>query len=137
MKILLQAATLTALIMVATMSEAHTLRATDIDSETWGKVFSGKMRGVMIEFREGDELPLTFSAEGDFFETRRTQETPVTIKKTFWMKYDQNTVLFSLDGSSFKPLPQVATGNFMVGAGSNPGDARANTLNMHVKAFIK
>jgi hypothetical protein len=137
MKVLLQAATLTALIMVATMSEAQTLRATDIDSSTWGKVFSGQMNGVTIEFRQGDELPMTFSAEGDFFETRQIYETPVSIKKSFWMKVSKNIVLFSLDGSSYKPLPQVASGNFLFGAGSNPGDARANTLNMQLKAYMK
>jgi len=137
MKILLQAATLTALIMVATMSEAQTLRATDIDSTTWSKVFSGKMNGVTIEFRQGDELPLTFSAEGDFFETRQIYETPVTIKKSFWMMVDKNAILFSVDGSNYKPLPQVARGNFLFGAGSNPGDARANSLNMQLKAYMK
>jgi hypothetical protein len=138
MKQLMQITTLTALIFVATLSEAHnSLRATDLDSGTWAKVFSGQLQDLIVEFRQGDEIPVMLSAEGDFFESLRSQPTPLSIKKNFWMKVNKNTLLFSLDGNDFKPLPQVASGTLLVGTGAGDGGGRAHLININLKAYQK
>ncbi|HEY8271096.1 MAG TPA: hypothetical protein VIG33_09440 [Pseudobdellovibrionaceae bacterium] len=133
----MQLTAIAALILVATLSEAQTLRATDIDSATWMKIFSGQLRDLIVEFRQGDEIPTTLTAEGDFFETLRTQPTPLSIKKNFWMKVEQNNLLFSLDGTDFKPLPQVASGTLSIGTGAGDAGGRANQLNINLKAYRK
>ena len=137
MKQFFQASMIAALILVATMSEAQTLRATDIDSNTWSKVFAGQMQGVVIEFRQGDYLPINFTAEGDFFETRQTQPNYLSIKKSFWMMVVKKDLLFSVDGTNYKPLPQVAQGSLMLGAGTDENSGRANVLNINLKATQK
>lgn len=137
MKQLLQITTIAALILFAALSEAQTMRATDLDSATWGKLVNGQMNGFVVEFRKGDALPINFSAEGDFFETGHTQPNYLNIKKDFWMMGTTKEILFSLDGKNFKPLSEVATGNLMVGAGSNQNDGRANFLNIVLKANQK
>lgn len=137
MKHFIQIATIAALILVATLSEAQTLRATEIDSGTWEKVFNGQLQGVVIEFRSGDALPINFMAEGDFFETRQTQVSFLNIKKNFWMMAMKKDLLFSLDGTNYKPLPQVASGSLMVGTGSDQNGGIANSLNINLKAFQK
>lgn len=137
MKQFMQVSAVAALILVAVFSEAHTLRATDLDSATWTKVFSGQIQNLIVEFHQGDELPVTVSAEGDFFETLRTQPTPLSIKKNFWLKVNQDSLLVSLDGNDFKPLPQVASGTLAFGTGAGDSGGRANLLNINLKAYQK
>ncbi|WP_413289800.1 hypothetical protein [Bdellovibrio sp. HCB337] len=137
MKQFMQITTIAALILVATLSEAQTMRASDLDANTWAKVFNGQMQGVVIEFRRGDTLPVNFTAEGDFFETQRTQPSYLNIKKDFWMMVVKKDVLFSLDGTNYKPLPQVASGTLQVGTGADENGGRANFLNVNLSAFQK
>jgi hypothetical protein len=136
MKQLAQLASIAALILVASFSEARNIRATDLDSKEWSHFFAGEYNDWIIEFRQGDEIPVSLTAEGDFFETNQIHSTPLYIKKNFWLKInDKKGVLASLDGTNFQPLPQFATGTLTVGAGSQNGVA--NGINMNIKAIQK
>lgn len=138
MKHVLQITSVTIFILFAAMSEASTMRAQDIDQETWGKVFAGQLKDFLIEFRQGDTLPVSVTAEGDFFETAQAQTTPLKMKKDVWMKVDGTKYEFSLDGKTFKPLPQVAQGSFSIGATANDSSGgRATGINMNLKAYQK
>ncbi|MGZ3806027.1 MAG: hypothetical protein ACXVB4_17565 [Pseudobdellovibrionaceae bacterium] len=137
MKKFMQITAIAALLLVGTLSEAETLRATELDSAMWAKIFAGEMQEMVVEFLKGDELPITVSAEGDFFETLQAQPTPLIIKKNFWLKVNKNTALFSLDGNNFKPLPQVANGTLVVGMGQTEVGGRAHQLNINLKAYQK
>lgn len=139
MKQALQMTSVAVFILFAAMiSEAGTLRATDLDNATWSRFFAGKLPEVLIEFRQGDRLPVTLTAEGDFFETQNPQSTPLNIKKDFWMKVVNNDVQFSLNGTDFKPLPQMAKGQFNVGANADDSSGgRANGINMNIQAYQK
>lgn len=138
MKHVLQITSVAIFILFAAISEAGTTRATDIDQATWGKVFAGQLKDFLIEFRKGDMLPLTFTAEGDFFETQQAQATPLKVKKDLWMKVDGSKLEISLDGTNFKPLPQVAHGLLMIGASADDtSGGRANGINVNLKAYQK
>ena len=138
MKQVLQITSVAIFILFAAISEAGTMRAMDIDQSTWGKVFAGQMQDYLIEFRKGDSLPMSFTAEGDFFETQQAQPTPLIVKKDIWMKVDGSKFEFSLDGKNFKPLPQVAQGLFSIGASSSDASGgRATGINMNLKAYQK
>ena len=135
---LTQLAALAALLLVATMSEAKTFRAVELGSQEWTQFLAGKEDEWVVEFRQGDEIPMTVSAEGDFFETRAVTPTPLIIKKNFWLKINmQKGVFASLDGSTFKPLPQVASGVLSAGASTDSPNGVASGIQMSLKAFQK
>lgn len=138
MKQALQITSVGVFLLFAAISEAGTMRAMDMDQATWGQVFSGQLKDFFIEFRKNDILPVSFTAEGDFFETQQASPTPLKVKRDLWIKVDGSKFEFSLDGTTFKPLPQVAQGIFSIGAVS--GDAsggRATGINMNLKAYLK
>ena len=136
MKQLTQLTAIAALILVGSLSEAKIVHATDLDSSSWNRFFAGQISDWVVEFRQGDEIPVTFTAEGDFFETPQVNPTPLHIKKNFWLKFDsQKGIWASLDGSNFQPLPQVASGTFTVGANSDQSSGAANGITMNLKAM--
>ena len=50
---------------------AKTLRATEIEASEWKNLSQGKLQDVIIEFRQGDELPVSFETQGDLIETNQ------------------------------------------------------------------
>lgn len=138
MKHVLQITSVAIFILFAAISEAGTTRATDMDQAMWGKVFAGQLKDFLIEFRKGDTVPLTFTAEGDFFETQQVQPTPLKVKKDLWVKVDGSKFEVSLDGTNFKPLPQTAHGLLLIGASADDASGgRANGINVNLKAYQK
>lgn len=135
MKYFLRALGMTALILAATGSEAKFLRANDIDNATWKKVFAGDFQNIVIEFRAGDVLPVTLSAEGDFLETRNPQPSELVVKKDFWLMAQKKDAQISLDGTHFKPLLEVVKGSLTVSTNNNPEGGQAQFINILFKAY--
>lgn len=113
------------------------MRATDMGATMWSDLTSGKLGDVVVEFRQGDELPVTFEAEGDLIETRKASVSYVGIKKNFWLRLSQNDIEISLDGTTFKKLNKVLTGSLEAGAGSAQNGNVADAINIVFKAFLK
>lgn len=139
MKQVLQIASVVVFILYAAISEASTMRATDMDQATWDKIFAGQLKDFYIEFRRGDVLPVSFSAEGDFFETQQVQPTPLKVKRDLWVKVDGSKFEFSLDGTTFKPLSDVARGFFSIGltTADDLSGGRVSGIQMNFKAYQK
>lgn len=125
------------LFLVGLSAQAKTIRATDLGSSIWSEIGKGKLCDVTIEFRQGDELPVSFSAEGDLFETSQASVGYVGIKKNFWIKLQGNSILMSLDSSTFKDIKDVISGSFEAGTGADQNGGLANTLNLALKAYLK
>lgn len=121
----------------AAYADGKVVRATDMAANMWSDLSKGKLRDVVIEFRQGDELPMTFEAQGDLVETRHASVSYVGIKKNFWLRVSRNEVEISWDGTVFKKLNEVLKGSFDVGAGSTENGGVANGIAMMFKAFIK
>lgn len=113
------------------------VRATDMGATMWSDLSRGKLGDVVVEFRQGDELPVTFEAQGDLLETIQTSVSYVGIKKNFWLRLSQNDVEISLDGTAFKKLNEVLTGSLEAGAGSAQNGGVADAINIMFKAFLK
>lgn len=113
------------------------VRATEMGTTIWSDLSKGKLGDVVVEFRQGDELPVTFEAQGDLIETRQTSVSYVGIKRNFWIRISQNDVEISLDGATFKKLNEVLTGSLNVGAGSAQNGGVADAINIIFKAFLK
>jgi hypothetical protein len=76
-------------------------------------------RPMIIEFREGDELPLAFSIDGDFLVTP-ADLPPIRLraKRAFFLKVDEKGFHTSLDGEDFEEKPHTP-GSFRIGVGAH------------------
>ena len=118
-------------------AEARTVRATELNPQIWSQYNKGEFNELTVEFRQGDEVPLNFQAEGDLLETKVSNPSYLGVKRTFWVRMEQKQILMSLDGVNFKPFNQIIGGSFTVGASSEPNGGPANALNVLLKAFLK
>lgn len=124
-------------ILIVCTSEARTIRATEMTSAQWSKLKTGPADDLIVEFRQGDELPIHISAKGDFLETAQPGITYINVKKSFWLKLQNNNVEMSLDGAAFKPLKDMLTGKLTADASSDHTDGPINGINLVLEAFIK
>jgi len=113
------------------------VRATDMGTTMWSDLTKGKLGDVVVEFRQGDELPVTFEAQGDLIETKQTSVSYVGIKRNFWLRLSQNDVEISLDGTTFKKLNEILTGSLEAGAGSAQNGGVADAITIMFKAYLK
>lgn len=118
-------------------ASAKVMRATEMGSVMWSDLSHGKLSDVIIEFRQGDELPVSFAAEGDLIETKRSSVSYIGIKRNFWISLSQNDLKLSLDGVNFKKFSDLLTGSLEAGAGSDQNGGVANSINIVFKAFLK
>ena len=140
MKELIQISIALLVIGLVSVAEAKTVsvRASEMTPAMWQKALSDPMDTTFIEFRQGDELPVAMSSEGDFLETRQPIAGDVTVKRNFWMLMYKGHVEASLDGVSFKPVDKLISGSLTAGATADPAHgAAANAINIVLKAELK
>lgn len=126
------------LLLAATaQAQGRTVRATELSGSMWSDLTKGKLSDVVVEFRQGDELPVTFEAEGDLIETRRASVSTIGVKKNFWLRLSQNDVEISFDGTRFHKLGDALTGSLEAGAGSAQNGGVADAINLMFKAYLK
>lgn len=114
-----------------------TVRATELSPDLMLKFERGEIEELIIEFRQGDRLPVTLKAEGDLLEITEANPSYVVIKLGFWIKLQQDNIVMSLDGTTFKPIQDVITGSFSAGASSDEQNGAANAIDLIFKAFLK
>lgn len=124
-------------LLFTTLAEAKAIRATEMTSSQWSEFYSGKSQDLVVEFREGDELPVSLEAEGDLVATRQASTTYINVKKNFWMRLSQNDVVMSFDGQKFLPINKLITGSFTAGVNRNQGDEIANSIQLRFSAFLR
>ncbi|MBX2993605.1 MAG: hypothetical protein KF681_02245 [Bdellovibrionaceae bacterium] len=126
------------LLLAATaQAQGRTVRATELSGSMWSDLTKGKLSDVVVEFRQGDELPVTFEAEGDLIETRRASVSYIGVKKNFWLRLSQRDVEISFDGVAFKKLGDALSGSLEAGAGSAQNGGVADAINLMFKAYLK
>jgi hypothetical protein len=113
------------------------IRATELGPTMWSDLNLGKLGDVVVEFRQGDYLPVTFVAQGDLIETRQFSVSYVGVKRNFWLQLNQNNVEISLDGTTFRKISDVLTGALEAGAGSAQNGGLADAINITFKALLK
>jgi len=121
----------------AAQASGKIVRATEMGATIWSDLAHGKLSDIIVEFRQGDELPITFEAQGDLMETRQTSVSYLGIKKNFWLRLSQDNVEISLDGTNFKKIGDVLSGSLEAGAGSAQNGGVAEAIHIIFKAFLK
>lgn len=130
MKKTLQLLVLAIGLCIVSLSEAKTIRASDMNSGLWSQLAAGAASDLTVEFRQGDEIPVTVVSQGDFLETRQAGVTYVTVKKSFWVRFVNSNPQMSLDGTSFKPLSDLVTGSVQAGAETATNGGPVNAINL-------
>ncbi|MES2803473.1 MAG: hypothetical protein V4654_13350 [Bdellovibrionota bacterium] len=123
--------------LLAGAAEAKTIRATEMGASVWSDLAKGTLSDIIVEFRQGDELPVSFVAEGDLVETTQNSTSYIGVKRNFWLKVKRANVLMSLDNITYKDISDVISGSFMANAGAGQNGGIANTLNLAFKAYLK
>jgi hypothetical protein len=80
---------------------------------------------IVIEFREGDVLPLDIVVAGDVIASPEGTSVPLTAKRNFFVRVDTKGLKFSLDGKDFDTKPRVP-GAFALGLGVTKAGTRAS-----------
>jgi hypothetical protein len=123
--------------LFAAVAEARVVRATELDSINIADLGKEKLGDVVVEFRQGDEIPLTFTASGDLLETTRATLQYITVKKNFWIRVATTDIQISFDGTNYKKISEALTGDIHAGAGSAQNGGVANAINVSFKALVK
>lgn len=124
-------------IMFVCLSEGKNLRASEMSPSQWSTLSQGNDDEINVEFLAGDEIPVNFTAAGDFFESTQPTTGILRIKKNFWLRLQKDQLMASLDGVQFKPLNEVASGQLMAGAGKNSSDGSVNGIQILLEAHRK
>ena len=115
----------------------NTIRATELSPQHWDRFRKGDIKELVVEFREGDEIPVTMQAEGDLLETSEAVASYVTIKRNFWVRVEQGDLKMSLDGVKFKPFNKLISGTLTAGASTEEDGGVANGVSLGLKAILK
>ena len=118
-------------------AKVTTLRAGEMNGEQWSHLMAGGDDEVIVEFRQGDEIPVSLSAEGDLLETNQTGVTYLHVKKSFWISGKNNELKMSLNGQDFRPFSDVVTGSLSADAGASAPGVPVNAINLMLKMFLK
>lgn len=124
-------------IAMSTSLFAQSFRASELTPQIWDKYNKGEIRELVVEFQQGDKIPVTLQAEGDLLETSEANPSYVTVQRNFWVQMKHNDLKLSLDGTHFKPFKKVVEGSLTVGAGAEQQGGIANAINVGFKAMIK
>lgn len=125
------------LMLISHVCEAKTVRARDLTAAQWSDVASGKANDLNVEFRQGDELPVSLVAQGDLIETTHPEVSYVRVKRNFWIQADQTHLKISWDGITYTDANKALNGSLTVGAGSAGEGGIANALNIVFQAEVK
>jgi hypothetical protein len=128
-----------ALLLGATVSNAqtHVLRANQLGAADWSALQDGKLDQVVIEFRQGDELPLRLVAQGDLLESKEIVISTVVVKRSFWIRPTRTALEISLDGQHFTKPQDALSGSLEVGSGADENGGAATGIGIFFKAFLK
>lgn len=116
------------------------IRSTKLNAEYLSKIQKGEVENAVIEFLEGDRLPINIKAEGDLFESVDSNPTFVEVKKHFFVKIMKNNITMSFDGVTFKSIKELLGGSLTVNTSASNGDTEsfpASVINVVFSAFIK
>lgn len=129
------------LLSTSLMAESNvTIRSTKLNAEFLNKIQKGEVENTVIEFIEGDRLPINLKAEGDLFESADSNPTFVEVKKHFFVKIMKNDATMSFDGEIYKPIKELLRGSGRVNVSSSNGDLQhfpASVITIVFSAFIK
>jgi hypothetical protein len=96
--------------------QAKSIRAIEMKSSDWVELKKLCSEEVVVEFRKGETVPITFNAGGDLLETKHPTVTEFSVKQDFWVRIQNNNFQLSVDGYNFTPFTDLLRGSISLGA---------------------
>lgn len=139
MRLKMMVLVLASILATAVNAQAKTtrIRATDLRSSVWAQLSKLTSDDLLVEFQQGDELPITIESKGDLLETHQTGLNTVIVKKNFLVHFSQAGVEISFDGHTYKKIGDALKGSIGVGAGSVQNGGVADAINIIFEAYVK
>lgn len=128
-----KAVSLSALCILSTSSFGRTLRPGTLNEKELRSLFHSHAKDV-FEFREGDQIPLTLKVEGNVLQSISPVSTMITIKKSFFLRFDGDHLMMSWDGGDYLPYRDMVASNLEVEADASSPVAAVDII---FGAFIK
>ena len=127
------------IVLIFTVGSVHgkTIRITKLDTLNLNQIISSQNQEYVIEFREGDLIPLHFEAKGDFIETRKSLLNDLIVKRDFYIKIKKGNISLSLDGRLYKSLKKYIKGVISISSGTENKDHVPNLIKVMLAAFLK
>lgn len=116
------------------------IRSAKLNAEYLNKIQKGEIDNAVIEFLEGDRLPINIKAGGDLFESVDSNPTFVEVKKHFFVKIMKSNITMSFDGETFKSIKELLSGSLTVNVSSANGDTQnfpASLIYIVFSALVK
>ena len=111
--------TISFLILAASLSAttlfAKTLRLSGLSSTEILTFLEGHSDNT-LEFKQGDIINLKLDVSGEILQAIATPETKVSVKKSFFLRMQEDELLMSWDGETFKPFKELITGSMSASA---------------------
>jgi hypothetical protein len=82
-----------------------------------------RVRPIVIEFQEGDTLPVDFTLSGDLLELVPGTSVVLRARRRFFLRIGPDGLKVSLDGAHFGERPK-APGTFRIGLQASPAGSR-------------
>jgi hypothetical protein len=128
-------------VALAGLNSAHaitkSIRPNQLNEDVFRRLNAGEIPQLVVEFRQGDLLPLTVKIEGDLLETIENHPSSIVVRKPFFVKIEQDKIQMSMNGIEYKPFQELLKGKIDVGASSDQGGGPANAINVLVQAFLR
>jgi hypothetical protein len=117
-----------ALLMPACASAPPPMRARAADPGSFAGLGLAPGQALIVEFKEGDVVPLALVVRGQFLEI--APDTPpirVVAKRPFFLRLRGNEMEIGLDGEHFGDT-RIAPGSFSFGVGADPQGVKASIV---------
>jgi len=125
------------LVLCPAFAQAELVRATQLNGDMWQKLRNGEINELIVEFRQGDTLPVTMNVGGDLLGTKDNRPSSVLVKRGFFIKFEQDHLWMSLNGADYKSFSDFVRGNIFVGASADQSGGPANAIDVLMQAFLK
>jgi hypothetical protein len=105
-------------LMFASPAYSKTMRYSDMSETDFGTFLSGES-GDVAEFRSGDILRLKVKVSGDILESINDPATEIFVKKSFFLKVEDQDLMLSWDNIEFLAMKDQIRGQLKVSATGN------------------
>jgi hypothetical protein len=112
---------------------AKTLRPNELGKGGLQRFLQGQSDDV-IEFREGDQIPVALKVDGDILQSASSEPTMVEVKKGFFLKFESDELRMSWDGTEYLPYRDLIRGQLEAKAS---GDSAVSNIEINFSAFVK
>lgn len=112
------------IVLVGTVNAApRKVLFSELSKNEFTKILKGNPTNLIIEFTQGDHIPVTITASGDLFEFSDIESQNLAVKRTFFLNFtEMPNLLMSWNGEKFVPFRELVSGSYEIGFSGQPAN---------------